>query len=97
LKSCDCRRSRHGSESGPKTLIRTLMRVHCGDDCRIKRVRGFEFGSSVVVERCIDRDRPVYNLYQKPLKPSLRDEIKQRKRGDEVNRRAIERVFEVVI
>src|SRR5664279_6019575 len=81
-----------GPALGPKTFIRALMRVHCGGDGRIERVGGTEFDPSVVAQCRIDRDFSRRDLDRQPFEPSRRDEIEQRRRGDQINR-PIERDF----
>ena len=72
------------------------MRVHCGGDGCIERVGGTEFDPSVVAQCRIDRDFSRRDLDRQPFEPSRRDEIEQRRRGDQIDW-PVERGFKIAI
>jgi hypothetical protein len=96
FKSCDRGARRQGPERGAKSFVPALVRVDRGDHCRIERMESVEFNAAVITQRRIDRDRARQSLDHQSLEPSLRNQIEQRRRGDQIDR-PVERRFEIMI
>ncbi len=84
------------SERRPETLVGALMRIDPGGDRRIERIGRREFDPSVIAQRRVKRDRARGDLDREPVQPGLRDEIEQRRGGDQIDR-PVKRGFEIAV
>ena len=72
------------------------MRIDGGNDRRVEWIGWADLDPAVIAQRRIDRDRSRKGLDGQSIKPSLRYQIEQRRRGDQIDR-PVERGFEVVV
>ena len=70
------------------------MQIEAGKDLAIEARFRLDDGTAVIAERGVDRQPPRRRLDDEAIEPFGRDQVEQRRRGDEI-KRAFERKLEI--